>query len=246
MNLLRKIGRALMLALFPVRLARGEYLPRDTFGPCVGFPVLGALLAGGALLGAGIAANRNRQDRQQIGQLNAQNQGYINDYANQYGGTFDAATQRSTTGANAYADAVGINGADGYTRATNAFQTGPGYQFALDQAQTAAERAASAGGYTASGNLALALQNNAIGMANQAWQSHLGNLAPYNTMEMQGLENRAGIGSQIVNARTGINSAQQDRLQAGVNNRMGMIGNLLGAAGNIAGRTNGFGIFGSP
>src|SRR5688572_13647828 len=102
--------------------------------------ILGALLAGGALLGAGIAARRNKQANQQIGQLTAQNTGAINQFANQYGGAFDASTARATGGANMYANALGLNGPNGNATAQSAFQAGPGYQFGVDQALQSVQR----------------------------------------------------------------------------------------------------------
>jgi hypothetical protein len=200
-------------------------------------PILGALLAAGlAAGGAAIAARRNKQTNAQNTQLSGQNTQAINTFANQYGNTFNASTQRATGGADMYANALGLNGAAGNTIATNAFQAGPGYQYALDQAQTAAERGASAGGYLASGNLLGQLQTNAVGMANQEYGNWVGNLGGFVGEERAGLENRVGLGSQITQARMGNTQNQIDRNQATINGRQQMIGNLLGFAGNMAGR----------
>jgi hypothetical protein len=200
-------------------------------------PILGALLAAGlAAGGAAIAARRNKQTNAQNTQLSGQNTQAINQFANQYGNTFNASTQRATGGADMYANALGLNGAAGNTIATNAFQAGPGYQYALDQAQTAAERGASAGGYLASGNLLGQLQTNAVGMANQEYGNWVGNLGGFVGEERAGLENRVGLGSQITQARMGNTQNQIDRNQATINGRQQMIGNLLGFAGNMAGR----------
>ena len=49
-------------------------------------------------------------------------------------------------GADLYADATGVNGAEGRARATDAFSAGPGYQYALDQGIDAINRRANAAG----------------------------------------------------------------------------------------------------
>lgn len=96
----------------------------------------------------------------------------------------------SGTAANAlYGDAIGLNGAEGNTRATGAFQTGPGYEFALDQGLQAAERGASAGGMLGSGNLLTALTEYGQGTANKEYGSWLDRL---NGVAGQGLSAAGG------------------------------------------------------
>jgi hypothetical protein len=74
-------------------------------------------------------------------------------------------------------NALGAGGAAGQQSALNAFQNyNPGYQFALNQAQQAAERAAGAGGMTASGNLIQAEQQNASNLANQNFNNWISQL----------------------------------------------------------------------
>src|SRR6201999_488094 len=51
-----------------------------------------------------------------------------------------------------YMDALGVNGADGNARAVDAFHTGPGYNFAVDQATDAVARKAASLGVAGSGN----------------------------------------------------------------------------------------------
>src|SRR6516162_11767450 len=75
-----------------------------------------------------------------------------------------------------YLGALGIGTPQQVSAAGSAFHNDPGYQFALQQAQQAAERAAAAGGMTASGNLVDAEQRNAIGLENQQYQNWIDNL----------------------------------------------------------------------
>ena len=67
--------------------------------------------------------------------------------------------------------ALGIGTPQQVSAAGSAFSNDPGYQFALQQAQQASERAAAAGGMTASGNLINTEQQNAIGLENQQYQN---------------------------------------------------------------------------
>jgi hypothetical protein len=208
-------------------------------------PILGALMMGGSLIGSAIQARRNKQNNAKIEGLQQANTGILDNFENQYGNTFDASTAQSGQGATMYANAVGLNGAEGNTAATNAYQVSPGYQFGVDQATQAAARAASAGGMLASGNHMTAATGIGYGMANQDYQQWLGNLAPYNSMHMQGLENKAGLGSLITTGRLENNNAQSERLQSSVNAGQQKIGNMLGFAGNIAGRTDWGSAFGN-
>lgn len=77
---------------------------------------------------------------------------------------------------NMYSDALGLNGSKGNAAATGAFQTGPGYQFALDQGTQAALRGASAAGMLSSGNTLTALSQYGQGLANQEYGSWLDRL----------------------------------------------------------------------
>lgn len=88
-----------------------------------------------------------------------------------------------------YTDALGLNGAEGNARATGAFQTGPGYQFAVDEGMRAAERAASASGMLGSGNLFDELARRGQGYANQEYGSWLDRL---NGVSGQGLTAASG------------------------------------------------------
>ena len=68
------------------------------------------------------------------------------------------------------ADALGLNGQAGNAAATAAFQSGPGYQYQVQQALNGVLRNASATGALGSGNTLAALQNTGNNLANQNWQ----------------------------------------------------------------------------
>lgn len=206
--------------------------------------ILGALIGGGMnLIGAGIAARRNRVAQGQLDEIQGQNTGIINNFEQQYGNTFDPSTARATAGANLYADAQGINGPDGNARAVGAFQAGPGYQFALDQGMQALTRGASAGGMLASGNTLTAAQQYGQGLANQEYGGWLGRLAGYNGQEQAGLENQAALGSLVSTARLENNAQRGEGLQSGINGRQQAIGSALGGAANAFGQAAGYGAY---
>lgn len=75
-----------------------------------------------------------------------------------------------------YQDSLGLNGADGYGRATAAFHEGPGYRYRVDQATDAVARKASALGALGSGNTMAAISDRAGHEADQefgGWQDRL-------------------------------------------------------------------------
>lgn len=89
-------------------------------------------------------------------------------------------------------DALGVNGPEGNTRATQAFQAGPGYQYAVDQSLDAINRKAAALGIAAGGNTLAALSDRAGNMANQEYGSWLDRLNGYVSPELQATGGQAG------------------------------------------------------
>lgn len=210
------------------------------------FPVLGALLGIGAnLIGAGIAARRNAADQAAIGQVQQANTGVLDRFEKQYSKIFNPSIKTATRGADLYADALGINGAGGNERATGAFQTGPGYQFQMDQGLQALNRSASAAGMLPSGNTLLAATDYGQGVANQEYGNWLGRLSGYVPEQRMGLENKTALGSLVATGRLENNNARIEGLQSNVNNRRETIGGFLGNAGNIFGRMAGYKGYGS-
>ena len=126
-----------------------------------------------------------------------------------------------------YDNALGLNGADGNTAATGAFQAGPGYQFALDQGLQAAERGASAGGMLGSGNLLTALTEYGQGTANKEYGSWLDRL---NGVSGQGLQAASGQANGYTNL--------SNLYQQGTSNRLdlesGVVQGLTGSNNQLA------------
>jgi hypothetical protein len=110
-------------------------------------------------------------------------------YYGQAGAMYDPALERITKGYDAYGDAAGAGGAEGYDRARANFQTGPGYQFAVDQGLEAAKRA-SGGVY--SGGLLDELTRRGQGYANQEWGNYMSRLAPYLQQYLPAIGAQAG------------------------------------------------------
>lgn len=77
-----------------------------------------------------------------------------------------------------YLNSLGLNGESGNTTATNTFQTSPGYQFQVDEANKNILRNGAATGNVLSGNVGIALNDRARQLANQEysnWQDRLMN-----------------------------------------------------------------------
>jgi hypothetical protein len=147
-----------------------------------------------------------------------------------------------------YSNALGLNGADGNVAATGAFQTGPGYQFALDQGTQAALRGASAGGMLNSGNTLTALAGFGQGLANQEYGSWLDRLQGQSAQglqaasgQAQGLTNMSNIYQNSIDRRLGVEGAYAQGI-TGQNNQIaqgheasraafaGLGSNLIGGA----------------
>lgn len=125
-----------------------------------------------------------------------------------------------------YGDAIGLNGADGNARATGAFQAGPGYEFARNEAEQSGLRAASAGGMLASGNTLAALSDRSQGLADQEYGSWLDRLAGTSSQGLQAAGGQAaGYGAQselyqgTAGDRLGLESSVTQGLM-GVNNQI--------------------------
>jgi hypothetical protein len=183
-------------------------------------------------------------------------------YLSQMAGQFEPTRLRSYRGANLYADALGVGGQAGQDRARAAFQTGPGYQFGVDEALQGAARAASAGGMLSSGNLIDASTRIAHGLANKEYGSWLDRLAGYDDLELAAASGRAGAFGNLANMaygygadRAGIESAiaegemgafnqagtaieqrdkeEKDRKAALINSILGLAGKGLGFLGGM-------------
>ena len=147
-------------------------------------------------------------------------------------------------------NALGLGGPAGMQSALANFQQyNPGYQFQLQQAQQAAERAAATGGMTNSGNLINAEQANAINLANQNYGSWLSNLMGAGQMganiqgtaaagQAQGQYNMANLaqnyGQNLTNIYGNVASGQMNANQMVAQGEAQGAQNLLGAGLSLA------------
>lgn len=108
------------------------------------------------------------------------------------GGYYAPLSAKYGAGTNLYLDSLGVNGADGNTRATDAFKAGPGYDWRVSQALDQTNRAAAATGGLAGGNTLAALSDRAGNLASQeygGWQDRLAGLI---SPEFQAVSGQAG------------------------------------------------------
>jgi hypothetical protein len=137
--------------------------------------------------------------------------------------------QRSGVAANSmYANGLGLNGQTGYDAAQGAFHQGPGFQFALDQANQNILRNSAATGGLASGNVLTALGDRAQGMQNQEYQTWLDNLFRGSGQGLQGAQGQSqalqNLGQQI-----GQTGAQKADVQTGAAGALATNASSLGA-----------------
>ncbi len=102
-------------------------------------------------------------------------------------------SDRYTPATELYLDAIGARGAEGLSRARAAFQTSPGYQFALDQAVDANDRRAAARGMLGSGNTVAETTRLATGLADQQWGNFLERLGGFVQPEMEIARGQSGV-----------------------------------------------------
>ena len=123
-----------------------------------------------------------------------------------------------------YADALGLNGAQGNAAATGAFQTSPGYQFQVDQASDNAARHAASLGMAGSGNTLDAITRLGSNLANQEYGGFLDRLS--------GL---SGQGLSAANAVSGNNAAAGGFQYGGGTTGAGILGQIGSGLGTIYG-----------
>lgn len=210
---------------------------------------LGALTGSDATdaIKGGIQKNMNLMnsfDRRSNAIIENFGQKQIKDYTSAID-SFNPYTTAGESATTLYSDALGLNGSEGNTRATGAFQTGPGYQFALDQGTQAALRGASAAGMLNSGNTLTALTDYGQGMANQEYGSWLDRLQG---MSSQGLaaaggqasayqgrgdalkeygDTRVNLAGSVLQGRMGLNNDMASIRAQEAANKGGLFGNLL-------------------
>lgn len=138
-------------------------------------------------------------------------------------------------GQTAYADALGVNGDAGYTKALNAFHTGPSYAWELDQGNQNVLRGQSASGQLASGGTNVDLLTYGQGLADKNWQSYIKNLQPF----IGASTTNAGAGAALATAQAGTDTTYAGKIaDAGWQKETG-IGNAIANSELAKTTTNG-------
>lgn len=200
----------------------------------------------GDLLGLNKGKATVKAGKQNIGlidQLAPVGQGYLEDNKQTTGDYLDL----SKLGANAYADATGVNGADGSARATEAFRTSPGYEFSRDQGLQALERTGAKYGRADSGQTDLDMLKYGTGFADQEYQQWINNLSPYNSMYGAGVAGDTSANGSLTDWVSGITSAKlgaNNQVASGKEAGQGALLDPLAALAGFAGKAFGYGGFG--
>lgn len=138
-------------------------------------------------------------------------------------------------GVEQYADAMGVNGQEGYDQAGHRFHTSPGYEFQVDQGLDALERRASARGQLGSGNLSADTMQYMQGLADQEWDDYLNNLSGYNALATDVAGRMGDIRTGTAAARAGLGKDVAGlRSALGMDYATGRTGAELAKAGALA------------
>jgi hypothetical protein len=137
------------------------------------------------------------------------NQGadYITEGRDNAIGEFAPYADAAAPAAGLYSDAIGLNGESGNARAVDAFQTGPGYDFRMDQGMQALQRLNASRGRLDSGNTMIDAMGFAGGLADQEYGTWLDRLSRQQ-------EFGAGIAGQRAGIMTGAGADLGDLAEA--------------------------------
>ena len=125
---------------------------------------------------------------------------------------YDPLMQRGMAGYDMYNNALGLGGAAGTAAAQGAFKTGPGYQWNVDQATDAAQRAANRTGGSLGGNALNAVTRLGSNLANQEYNNWVKNLSGYQGAALQATTGKAAQLDELAKAY-----GQQGTSLAGIN-----------------------------
>lgn len=123
-----------------------------------------------------------------------------------------------------YADALGVNGAEGNTRAQGAFTTQPGYAAGINAGIDVLNRRRAAGGMLDSGNADLDALTFGQNAQNQQWNNWLTNVGGYDSKALTAAGAMAGVDTNLANL-----------YQTDANNRVNLQGNVT--SGNAGANT---------
>ncbi len=142
-----------------------------------------------------------------------------------------------------YLGSLGLNGQGGIDAAKNAFTTGPGYQFAVDEATKAAANKAASLGIAGSGNTLDEVRNRAQGFANQEYGNFQNRLAGFLPYEADVGKTKASLLASLYPGLAGTESADAARRAALLTDlgasRTALAGNVAGNEAGILGATTG-------
>ena len=156
----------------------------------------------------------------QQGSLDALGRGYDSAVKRFDTNYYDPYTQATQGAPGMQANALGLGGAAGNEAATNAFQAGPGYQFALDQGLQALNRNAASRGMLASGNNSMDITRYAQGLANQEYGNWLDRLGNFSGMGLGAAQGQTGRQGALAGIDTGYGQNQADVFQNTTNSLM--------------------------
>lgn len=148
-------------------------------------------------------------------------------------------------------DIYGLNGDEGHARATDAFHTGPGYQFQMDQGLQALDRRHAASGGFSSGGADLDTLKFSQGLADDSWDKWVTGLTGGIDRQIGANGDLAGLSRDVTGQRinlagdigSGFLNVNNQRA-AGTEAGQGAIWDLLGNVAGVAGAA--FGLGGKP
>ena len=148
---------------------------------------------------------------------------------------YDPLIEQGMRGYNMLGNALGLGGAEGTAAAQGAFQEGPGYQWQVDQATQAAQRAANRTGGLYGGNTLDAVTRVGSNLANQEYGNWIRNLQPYQGAATAAVGGKAGVLGNLsqMQALQGTSMAGLDTAEAAARNEiLRNQGNIYTTAGN--------------
>lgn len=149
-------------------------------------------------------------------------------------------------GSTLYADALGVNGAEGAGRAREAYTTSPGFNFALDTGLQALDRGNAARGRFSSGNAEGDTIDYATGLASRDYNSWLANLTggvdratgalgDLATLTGNTTNQKLGTAGDIASGYLNVNNQTAAGQEAGQGAIWDLLGNVAGVAGSAFG-----------
>jgi hypothetical protein len=106
---------------------------------------------------------------------------------------YDPLIQRGMSGYDMYMSSLGLNGPEGNAAARGAFQAGPGYEWAVNQATSGAQRAANKLGGAYGGNTTDAVTRLSNNLANQEYGKWQQNLQGFQGAAQNAVSGQAGV-----------------------------------------------------